>query len=127
MSAAPYLLYRAMLPALRRLLASGQRFDAIDAHYFYPDGVAAVWLGQALGLPTVVTARGTDVNLTPQHLVPRVLIRRAITGAAALVAVSAALKGALVALGAPQEKVTVLRNGVDTSLFRPVDRGAARQ
>jgi teichuronic acid biosynthesis glycosyltransferase TuaC len=126
MSAAPYLLYRAMLPALRRLLASGQRFDAIDAHYFYPDGVAAVWLGQVLGLPTVVTARGTDVNLTPQHLVPRVLIRRAITGAAALVAVSAALKAALVALGAPREKVTVLRNGVDTSLFRPADRGAAR-
>jgi teichuronic acid biosynthesis glycosyltransferase TuaC len=126
MSAAPYLLYRAMLPALRRLLASGQRFDAIDAHYFYPDGVAAVWLGRALGLPTVVTARGTDVNLIPRHLVPRALIRHAIAGATALVTVSAALKDALVALGAPQEKVTVLRNGVDISLFRPVDRGVAR-
>jgi glycosyltransferase involved in cell wall biosynthesis len=126
MSAAPYLLYRAMLPVLRRLLASGQRLDAIDAHYFYPDGVAAVWLGRALGLPTVVTARGTDVNLIPRHLVPRVLIRQAIAGASALVTVSAALKDALVALGAPQEKVTVLRNGVDTSLFRPVDRDVAR-
>ena len=102
MSAAPYLLYRATLPALRRLLGSGQRFDAIDAHYVYPDGVAAVWLGQALGLPTVVTARGTDINLIPRYLIPRVLIRRAIAGAAALIAVSAALKTELVALGAPR-------------------------
>ena len=126
MAAAPYLLYRATLPMLRRLIASGQRFDAIDAHYVYPDGVAAVWLGRALGLPTVVTARGTDVNLIPQYALPRALIRRAIAGAAAVIAVSAALKNRLVALGAPDEKVTVLRNGVDLSLFRPVDRTSAR-
>ena len=126
MSAAPYLLYRATLPTLRRLLASGQRFDAIDAHYVYPDGVAAVWLGRTLGLPTVVTARGTDVNLIPRYVLPRALIRRAIAGAAALIAVSAALKNELVALGAPDDKVTVLRNGVDLTQFRPVDRAAAR-
>jgi len=126
MSMAPYLLFRATLPMLRHLLASGQRLDAIDAHYLYPDGVAAVWLGRALGLPTVVTARGTDVNLIPQYTVPRALIRRAIARAAALIAVSAALKSELVALGAPDEKVTVLRNGVDIALFRPVDRFSAR-
>src|SRR5271165_1268029 len=126
MSVAPYLLYRATLPMLRHLLAAGLRIDAIDAHYLYPDGVAAVWLGRALGLPTVVTARGTDVNLIPQYSVPRALIRRAISGAAALIAVSAALKRELVALGAPDEKVTVLRNGVDITLFRPVDRASAR-
>ena len=48
----------------------GDRIDAIDAHYLYPDGVAAVWLGQSLGVPTVVTARGTDVNLIPRYLLP---------------------------------------------------------
>jgi teichuronic acid biosynthesis glycosyltransferase TuaC len=127
MSVAPYLLYRAMLPLFRRLMAEGQRFDAIDAHYVYPDGVAAVWLGQSLGLPTVVTARGTDVNLIPKYQTPRRLIQRAIAGAAALIAVSAALKGALVELGAPPDKVTVLRNGVDTLLFRPLDRIATRE
>ena len=127
MSAAPYLLYRATLPMLRRLLVSGQHFDAIDAHYVYPDGVAAVWLGRALGLPTVVTARGTDVNLIPQYVLPRAMIRRTIAGAAAIIAVSAALKSQLVALGAPDDKVTVLRNGVDLTLFRPVDRTSARR
>jgi glycosyltransferase involved in cell wall biosynthesis len=127
MSLAPWLLYRAVLPLLRRMTAE-QSFDAIDAHYLYPDGVAAVWLGRRLGLPVVVTARGTDVTLIPHYAVPRRLIRGAIEGAAALISVSAALKDALVSLGAPASKVTVLRNGVDTGLFRPpADRDAARR
>jgi teichuronic acid biosynthesis glycosyltransferase TuaC len=127
MSFAPWLLYRAMIPHVDRLLAAGHRFEAIDAHYVYPDGVAASWLGRRFGLPVVITARGTDVNLIPRYAVPRRLIQGAIRDAAALIAVSASLKQALVELGAPDAKVTVLRNGVETSLFRPpADRPAAR-
>ena len=127
MAAAPWLLYRAMLPRLARLLASGQRFDLIDAHYIYPDGVAATWLGRRFGLPVVMTARGTDVNLIPRYRRPRRMIETAIRDAAALIAVSAALKAALVELGAPEDKVTVLRNGVETELFHPPeDRASAR-
>ena len=127
MTAAPFLLYWSMLPFIRRLQNEGRQFDLIDAHYMYPDGVAAVSLGKKLGLPVVVTSRGTDVSLIPQYPLPRRLIQGAIRGAAALVTVSAALKTALVALGAPDQKVTVLRNGVDTSLFRPAaDRDSIR-
>jgi len=127
MSVAPWLLFRAMLPQLRRLHAANS-FDAIDAHYLYPDGVAAVWLGQRLDLPVVVTARGTDVTLIPRYTVPRRLIQGAIRHAAAFITVSAALKQALVELGAPDAKVTVLRNGVDTVLFHPpADRDVARR
>jgi teichuronic acid biosynthesis glycosyltransferase TuaC len=127
MSAAPWLLYRAMLPHVARLLAEGPGFDAIDAHYVYPDGVAASWLGRRFGLPVVITARGTDVNLIPRYRVPRRLIQGAIRDADALVAVSAALKQVLVDLGAPDEKVTVLRNGVETGLFHPpADRAVLR-
>jgi glycosyltransferase involved in cell wall biosynthesis len=127
MSVAPWLLFHAMLPLVRAMHAR-DAFDAIDAHYFYPDGVAAVWLGRRLGLPVVVTARGTDVTLFPRYAVPRRLIRAAIRDAAALISVSAALKATLVELGAPPGKVTVLRNGVDTTLFRPPDdRDTARR
>jgi teichuronic acid biosynthesis glycosyltransferase TuaC len=127
MSLAPVLLYRAILPVVRRLIAQGPGFDAIDAHYLYPDGVAAVWLGQQFGLPVVLTARGTDVSLIPQFARPRRLILQAIAGAAAVIAVSAALRQALIDMGAPAAKITVLRNGVDTTLFRPpADRAAAR-
>ena len=53
--------------ALALLLPGQGEVDAIDAHYLYPDGVAAVWLGRRLGLPVVLTARGTDVSLIPRH------------------------------------------------------------
>jgi glycosyltransferase involved in cell wall biosynthesis len=127
MSVSPWLLYRATLPLVRGLLLTGTNFDAIDAHYMYPDGVAATWLGKRLGIPVVITARGTDVNFIPRYRIPRWLIQRAAKDAAALIAVSSALKAALVALGTPEAKVTVLRNGVETALFRPPsDRAALR-
>ncbi len=126
MSAAPWLLFVASLRAVRRLLAEGVGIDAIDAHYFYPDGVAAVWLGRVLGIPVVVTARGSDVTQFPGFRVPRLLLRRAIARVDAMITVSAALKTSLVELGAPPGKVEVLRNGVDAGLFRPADREAAR-
>ena len=128
MSAAPYLLYAAMVPVFRRLLAGGRQFDAIDAHYLYPDGVAAVWLGRRFGLPVVVTGRGSDVTQLPEYPIPRRLIRGVIAQSAAMITVSAGLQAALLALGAPAGKVTVLRNGVDTALFHPpADRGALRR
>ena len=123
---APWLLYRVSLRAMRRLLAAGERFDVIDAHYLYPDGVAATWLGHAVGLPVVITARGSDVTQIPLFRWPRFLIQRAIEAADALITVSAALREELLRLGAPADKVTVLRNGVDTELFRSPDRAAAR-
>jgi teichuronic acid biosynthesis glycosyltransferase TuaC len=116
-----------MVPQVARLLAEGHRFDAIDAHYVYPDGVAAIWIGRRFGLPVVITARGSDVTQIPDHRIPRILIQHTIRDANALIAVSAALKQALVDIGAPPGKVTVLRNGVETDLFRPPhDRTAIR-
>ena len=126
MSVAPFLLHQASRRALRRLIDAGLRFDAIDAHYLYPDGVAAVRLGAEFGLKVVITARGSDVTQLPDHAIPRRLIQGAIARADALIAVSAGLKEALLRLGAAPEAVTVLRNGVDLSAFRPLDRDAAR-
>jgi glycosyltransferase involved in cell wall biosynthesis len=119
----PAALHLAARAALRRLLAAGHRFDAIDAHYAYPDGVVAVWLGREFNLPVVVTARGSDISQLPDHRVPRRLIQRAIQDADALIAVSVGLKDGLVKLGAPPGKVTVLRNGVDLDAFRPIPDG----
>jgi len=127
MSLAPLLLYRAMVAAVGRLIAAGPGYDAIDAHYLYPDGVAAVWLGQRFNLPVVVTARGTDVSLIPRYPVPRRMIQLACRRAAEVITVSAALKDGLVAMGVDPDHVTVLRNGVDLKLFRPMDRQATRR
>lgn len=122
----PLTLYWASVRAIRKLMAGGLRFDLIDAHYLYPDGVAAVWLGRAFNCPVVITARGSDVTEFPDHAIPRRYIDGAIAGADALISVSGALRDRLIELGASPEKVTVLRNGIDTDLFHPVDRTAAR-
>jgi len=126
MSLTPFTLYRAMRRSLMRRFAAGHRVDLIDAHYFYPDGVAAVWLSKEFDIPVVVTARGTDLNLIPQYRVPRRMIQRAAARADGLVTVCAALKDSLIELGVPAERVTVLRNGVDLDLFHPADHWAAR-
>jgi glycosyltransferase involved in cell wall biosynthesis len=123
---APFLLYRAVLPVVECALRE-RAFDLIDAHYFYPDGVAAVMLGRRLNVPVVVTARGTDINLIAEHRLPRRMIRWAARHAAAVIAVSRALKEKLVALGTDAERVHVLRNGVDTDLFKPLERERVRR
>lgn len=123
----PATLLAAASASLARMMRGGACFDAIDAHYLYPDGVAAVRLGARFGLPVVITARGSDTSQLPRYVVPRRLILDAIRRADALIAVSAGLKEGLVALGAAPDKVTVLRNGVDLRVFRPAaDRMAAR-
>src|SRR5713101_7729380 len=127
MSIAPLALFAAVLPALRRQIREGRDFDLIDAHYFYPDGVAAVLLGRALDRPVVITARGSDLNVIATYAVPRRWIRWAAKHADGLVAVSSGLKQRLVELGIAAERVRVLRNGVDLTLFHPCDRAAARQ
>ena len=87
----PWALLRAGRAALAQLHAEGARFDAIDAHYLYPDGVAAVWLAREAGLPVVITARGSDTSQLPRFAVPHRLIGAAMREADALIAVSAGL------------------------------------
>jgi teichuronic acid biosynthesis glycosyltransferase TuaC len=126
MSAAPFLLAAGAQSTMNDMIRRGYDMDIIDAHYFYPDGVAAAIVGKQLGKPVVITARGTDINLLPQYALPRRMILWAARRAVALVTVSSALKTALTQLGVDRGKITVLRNGVDTGLFRPDNRALQR-
>jgi len=126
MSTAPFLLAAASARALREVREGGHDFEVIDAHYFYPAGVAAALLGRRFGRPVVITARGSDINLIARHAIPRRLIVWAARRAAAVVTVSHALKGATERLGVDPQSISVLRNGVDAHAFRPLDRDAER-
>ena len=126
MAMVPWMLALAVKTVLKRIAREGYEFDLIDAHYFYPDGVAAVMLGRSLNKPVVITARGTDLNLIPRHRLPRRMIQWAARHTAGMITVSAALKDVLVDLGAPAERIDVLRNGVDLQLFHPIARAERR-
>lgn len=125
MSLGPALLAAFVMPAMKRMLADGYDFDVIDAHYFYPDGVAATRLGRRLGKPVVITARGSDINIFPQFRTPRKQIVDAAHQSATVITVSHALRDNLIALGVSHDKITTLRNGVDLQRFAPIARNAA--
>lgn len=123
----PASLFLRSLPVLRRLQAQGGDFDLIDAHYFYPDGVAAAMLGRVLRKPVVITARGSDVTQIARFALERAMIRSAAHSAAGIITVSKALKDDLVRRGLQPKHIRVLRNGVDLTMFRPLDRAQARR
>ncbi|MEG3640530.1 glycosyltransferase family 4 protein [Magnetococcus sp. PR-3] len=118
MSITPWLMAKALYGQIARLHQQWP-FQLIDAHYMYPDGVAAALLGQWLNIPVVITSRGTDLNLIPRYTVPRRWIQWAADQAAGLITVCDALKTPLLELGVAPERVTVLRNGVDLDFFKP--------
>ncbi|MGI9500479.1 MAG: glycosyltransferase family 4 protein [Geminicoccaceae bacterium] len=125
---APLFLYLSLIGHVRELVKREGDFDLIDAHVYYPDGVAAALLARTLAKPVAVTARGTDLNLYPKRypLVGR-MIARAAREVSASITVCAALREALIELGADPDHVHVMRNGVDLALFRPLDPTVSRR
>ncbi len=119
------LMYLGSLSLARRLHGEN-RFDCLDAHFLYPDGFAAVRIGRRLGLPVIVSARGTDINLYPSFRLIRGMLRWTMSNAAGAIAVSADLKSKMISLGTPETKVRVIPNGIDPERFQPLDARSAR-
>jgi teichuronic acid biosynthesis glycosyltransferase TuaC len=127
MTVAPLLMALGAWRSVRRLLDDGFDFDVIDAHYYYPDGVAAALLAALFGKPLAVTARGTDINLIPDYRFPRKFLQWAGRRADASIGVSAALVDRMRALAFDPARLHVMRNGVDLLRFRPLDRAEMRK
>jgi len=126
MTVAPLALALAAIPAVKKLIAEGFEFDVIDAHYYYPDGVAAALLARHFNKPFTVTARGTDLNLIPQYTLPRRMMQWAASRAHASIGVCSALIDVLRGWGIESERLHVMRNGVDLQRFRPVAQQTAK-
>jgi glycosyltransferase involved in cell wall biosynthesis len=118
-------LARALLPKLGKLRAQFA-FDVIDAEFFFPDGPAAIRLGRALGVPVSIKARGSDIHYWGRKPAIRNQLVSAARSADGLLAVSAALKADMAAMGIAAERVRVHRTGVDLGIFQPVERAQAK-
>lgn len=127
MTTAPVLMAMACIRPIRALIEEGFDFDVIDAHYYYPDGVAAAWLSRYFKKPLCITARGSDLNLISAYSLPRRMIRWASGQAQASIGVCAALIDILKSLKIADEKLHVLPNGVDLERFSPLDSSACRE
>jgi len=101
-------------------------FEVIDAHFAFPDGLAATLLAKLFGCPVVVTLRGSIVRLSGYRL-HRPQLRWALRHADRVTAVSESLKRVAVRLGLPADRVRVIPNGVDPTVFSPMVRPEARR
>jgi glycosyltransferase involved in cell wall biosynthesis len=109
-----------------QLLHNGFPFDVIDAHFIYPDGYAAIRLGQRFHRPVVVTARGSDITRNKHFPHIRPLLADVMRSATQLIAVSEELRDDFLALGAPPDKVHVIPNGIDAEMFYPMSQAEAK-
>lgn len=118
-------LRRALVPLLddvhRRF-----RFDVIDASFFFPDGPAAVALGQRYGVPVSIKARGADIHFWGRRSTTAAQLCQAGRAADGLLAVSAAMRDDMAAIGLPPERIRVHHTGVDLSRFAPVPRASVK-
>jgi len=115
---------RLLARALERRVLQ-RRPDVILAYRIYPDGYAAVAVGKRLGIPAVISSRGSDLKkLPPKGLVHHDTVE-ALRGAAAVLCVSEDLVRIARSLGAAN--LHLVRNGVDRSIFYPVEQEEARR
>jgi glycosyltransferase involved in cell wall biosynthesis len=127
MTLAPFLMFLGVVLLVRRLSRDEKGFDLIDSHFLYPDGIASLLLGKVLRKPVTITCRGSDVNLHMKYRLPRQITRHLLPLASHVITVCQALKDELIRLKLNTTPITVLRNGVDTSLFHPVNQLQARK
>ncbi len=117
-------LFLSSLLPYRSLLSKA---DVILGAWAFPDGCAATLAAKALGRPVVVKVHGSDVNVVAQSRVARPQIAAILPRADAVVAVSRPLADELVNVGVSRERVHLVRNGVDTSVFYPREKMRVRE
>lgn len=94
--------------------------------FAYPDAVAGVALSRALGVPLLIKAHGSDLNVHAAHPLHAAQLRWAARHASAVICVSEALERRARELGVPADKLVVVHNGVDLARFAPMPKRDAR-
>jgi len=114
-----------LVPFIARLKRTF-RFELVDAHFEFPDGVGGTLIAKLFRRPVIVTLRGKLVRLSGYRF-HRPQLRWMLRRADRVLAVSAYLRSIAERLGIPPDRVRVIRNGVDANLFSPMDRVEARR
>lgn len=99
--------------------------DVILSYWLYPDAYGAMVAAKRAGVPLVAGARGSDIRV--RDTISRWLTRRVVRHADRLLCVSRDLgRLAVTEYGAREDRVHVIPNGCDASIFHPADRAEAR-
>lgn len=118
--------YWSVRSAFRRVVREFEP-TIVYAPWVYPDGWAAIQLAREAGLPVVLKAHGSDVLLLDQHPSRQAGTVEALRSADGIIAVSQNLADRMIDLGADPERVRVVYNGLDKTLFCPGSKSEARK
>ncbi|HEY6553681.1 MAG TPA: glycosyltransferase, partial [Vicinamibacteria bacterium] len=94
-------------------------YDLVHGFYLVRSGFLAAYAGSYLGVPSVVSARGNDLDRSVLDPAAAPFVLKALALATCVTAVSRELARKASALE-PGARVEVVPNGVDTGVFRPV-------
>lgn len=110
--------YGGMLSLALRL-HNDRAFDIIHSNTLLPDGLAGVYLGRKLDLPTVCTVHGIDA-VTHPYETPWTLrsSKHVVRRTGQIITVSQALGRVVESLAKPSRPIRVVYNGVDIEEFR---------
>lgn len=114
-----------LIPFIQQLRRS-YPFDVIDAHFGYPDGIAASLIAACTGHPFTITLRGSE-TMHARYSTRKRAMAWALRRAARVITVSESLRRFAISLGASPDRVTTIPNGIDATVFKPGDRSAVRQ
>lgn len=104
-------------PLLRRMKKQ-RKLDVLNVHSVYPDGVTGAMLARWLDVPLVLTALGSDINVSLTKPFQLRQVKWALKNAAACVGVSDDLCEKMKRIGAEGE-VRRIPNGIDKKRFYP--------
>ncbi len=104
-------------------VAAKHDLDLLHVHYAIPHATSA-WIAREMlegsTLPTVTTLHGTDITLVGSHPSFHAITSFSILKSDGITAVSTFLKDATVRnFGVPAERIEVIPNFVDTTVYRP--------
>jgi glycosyltransferase involved in cell wall biosynthesis len=103
------------------------KFDIIFSTWAYPDSFAAVLLSKLLRKPIITKVHGTDINEYIQYWLRRKMISFTLNNSGKVISVSKALRNKMIEIGVEPGKIKVIYNGVDSGIFKPLDKIKTRK
>jgi glycosyltransferase involved in cell wall biosynthesis len=111
---------------VRKLLKSF-RPDVVLAYWVHPDGDVANRIGARLGIPSAVIVGGSDIQVITKEPGRRLRVQKVLREVDAVITVSQGLKAKAIQLGACVDKVRVMYQGIDPTIYFAGERSEVRR